>query len=400
MTTTAAASPPAGLSRFAITVLLVDDQAIIGEAVRRMLADEPDIALHFCQDPTKALEMAGRVRPTVILQDLVMPEVDGLTLVKFFRANPATRDVPMIVLSSKEEPIVKAEAFAVGASDYLVKLPDRIELIARIRYHSAGYIRLLERNEAYRALHQSRERLAQEIAAGVRFVRSLLPQPVKTPVRIDWWYVPCAELGGDTFGYQWLDDDRLALYLLDVAGHGLDSALFSVSIMNVLRARSLSNTDLGEPGQVLGALNEAFPMEEYGNKFFTMWYGVYHRAGSELAWCNGGHPPALLFRGDAAEAAPQLLNNENPVLGVLPGVEFSTARSKIAPGSRLYLYSDGVHEIHKPDGSEWQFEEFTDFMRRPPDPGAAIPEQLLCHVRRLKGEELLDDDFSMLEITF
>src|SRR5437763_3835375 len=87
-----------------IKVLLVDDQAIVGESVRRMLAAESDVEFHFCQDPTKALPLAEELRPTVILQDLVMPEVDGLMLVRFFRANPATRDIPMIVLSSKEEP--------------------------------------------------------------------------------------------------------------------------------------------------------------------------------------------------------------------------------------------------------------------------------------------------------
>ena len=128
------------------TVLLIDDQAIVGEAVRRMLAPEADIQFHFCQDPTKALETANALQPTVILQDLVMPDVDGLMLVKFFRANPATRQTPMIVLSSKEEPVVKAQAFALGANDYLVKLPDRVELVARVRYHSRGYVALLERN--------------------------------------------------------------------------------------------------------------------------------------------------------------------------------------------------------------------------------------------------------------
>src|SRR5512136_80538 len=86
-----------------ITVLLVDDQAIIAEAVRRMLAAESDICFHYCSDPTKAIEHANAIGPTVILQDLVMPEVDGLTLVKFFRANPKTRDIPLIVLSTKEE---------------------------------------------------------------------------------------------------------------------------------------------------------------------------------------------------------------------------------------------------------------------------------------------------------
>ena len=96
-----------------------------------MLAGEPGLQFHFCSDPTKAIEKANAVQPTVILQDLVMPDVDGLTLVKFYRANPATGgEVPLIVLSTKEEPETKAQAFATGANDYLVKLPDKVELIA------------------------------------------------------------------------------------------------------------------------------------------------------------------------------------------------------------------------------------------------------------------------------
>ncbi|MEA2039408.1 MAG: adenylate/guanylate cyclase domain-containing protein [Thermodesulfobacteriota bacterium] len=138
-----------------ITVLLVDDQAMIGEAVRRMLVTEQDVDFYFCQDPTQAVKVANRISPTVILQDLIMPEIDGLTLVRYFRANPTTRDVPLIVLSSKEEAVTKAEAFALGANDYLVKLPDRLEIIARIRYHSRGYINLLERNEAQAQLEKA-----------------------------------------------------------------------------------------------------------------------------------------------------------------------------------------------------------------------------------------------------
>src|SRR6266404_383025 len=107
---TAGSAAGATLTQHKVTVLLVDDQAIVGEAVRRMLASEQDIVFHHCTDPTKALERANALEPTVILQDLVMPEVDGLTLVKFFRANPKTRDVPLIVLSTKEEPAIKAQA--------------------------------------------------------------------------------------------------------------------------------------------------------------------------------------------------------------------------------------------------------------------------------------------------
>src|SRR6185312_5036354 len=126
-----------------------------------------------------ALDEAARIKPTVILQDLVMPDIDGLTLVKNFRANEGTKEIPMIVLSTKEDPAVKAEAFALGANDYIVKLPDRLELLARIRYHSKGYINLLQRNEAFEALEESQRRLAGEIKQAANYVRSLLPEKLR-----------------------------------------------------------------------------------------------------------------------------------------------------------------------------------------------------------------------------
>ena len=145
----------------AVIVFLVDDQAMIGEAERRALAGESDIVFHYCASATEAVAMAERIGPTVILQDLVMPEVDGLTLVSRYRANPATRDIPIIVLSSKEDAAVKSEAFAADVSDYLVKLPDRIELIARIRHHSKSYLNRLQRDAAYRALTESQQKLLE-----------------------------------------------------------------------------------------------------------------------------------------------------------------------------------------------------------------------------------------------
>ena len=144
-----------------ITVLLIDDQAIIGEAVRRMLAPEKDIIFYYEIDPTKTLKVAKECQPTVILQDLVMPDVDGLVLVRFIRSkNAPTRDIPLIVLSSKEDPVIKAKAFELGANDYLVKLPDRVELIARIRYHSKAYNNLLKRQEAEAQLKEENLRQA------------------------------------------------------------------------------------------------------------------------------------------------------------------------------------------------------------------------------------------------
>jgi len=146
---------------YPVMVLLVDDQAMVGEAVRRALANQINIDFHYCAHPDEAIEAAQKTRPTVILQDLVMPGIDGLTLVRQYRANPATRNVPIIVLSTREDPAVKSAAFTAGANDYLVKLPDTIELVARIRYHSRSYVNLLQRDEAYRALRQSQQQLLE-----------------------------------------------------------------------------------------------------------------------------------------------------------------------------------------------------------------------------------------------
>jgi len=144
-----------------VTVLLVDDQIMVGEAIRRALVQERDVVYHFCPNPDDAVSEAQRLKPTVILQDLVLPRVDGLTLVRAYRDTPTLRDVPIIVLSTKEDPVTKSAAFAAGANDYLVKLPDAIELIARIRYHSRSYLALRERDEAYRALHASQQQLLE-----------------------------------------------------------------------------------------------------------------------------------------------------------------------------------------------------------------------------------------------
>ncbi len=140
-------------------VLLVDDQALVGESLRRLLAHERDINFHFCSDGGVAVEQARKIQPTVILQDLVMPGVNGLDLVKQYRSDPVLKDIPVLVLSVREEPEMKRDAFAAGADDYLVKLPDRLEMLARIRYHSTAYLARRDRDDAMRALRESQREL-------------------------------------------------------------------------------------------------------------------------------------------------------------------------------------------------------------------------------------------------
>ena len=383
-----------------IRVLLVDDQKIVAEAIRRMLEPETDIEFHYCSDPAQALTQAKELAPTIILQDLVMPDIDGLLLLKFYRANAATRDVPVIVLSSQEEPVTKAKAFELGASDYLVKLPNRIELVARVRHHSKGYVHLLERNEAFQALRESQQELAEDVAQAERYVTSLLPEMMVTEsVVTDWKFIPSAKLGGDSFGYHWIDEDHLACYLLDVCGHGVKSALMSVSAMNVLRAQSLAKCDFREASQVLCALNNAFLMDKHNQMYFTIWYGVYNKTTRILNYSGAGHPPALLISGPPdAPTQCQQLESQGPMNGVMEDMPYEGVTLLVEPGSRLYLYSDGVCELHRPNESMWPFGDFVEAMSAPLALGESALERIHITGRRVQAGNPFLDDFSILEL--
>ena len=386
-------------------VLLVDDQPIIGEAVRRMLVADGGVAFHYCREPETAIETAAATAPTVILLDLVMPGIDGLELLRRLRADDRFRDVPIIVLSTKEEPAVKAEAFSLGANDYLVKLPDRVELLARVRHHSRGYTALLERNAAFEELRASREALAADLAAASRYVCSLLPPPGPVGgLRAEWRFLPSADLGGDAFGYHELDAGRVAIYLLDVCGHGVGAALLGVSVLNAVRGGALPGADFRDPASVLTALNRAFPMERHNDMFFTMWYGVYDRATRSLDWSGGGHPPALLVppaatAGDAEGAA--CLDSDGPLVGAIDGLDFVRRTTTVPPGSRLWLFSDGAFEVVQADGTMASFARFRDSLVTlgVADPVRSL-DTLLEQVRQLAGGRPLVDDVSILAVDF
>jgi adenylate cyclase len=160
--------PPSGVRVAAhaaarpITVLMVDDEPLPARTVARLVAAESDVRFHVCSDPTEALRLATRIRPSLILQDVVMPGIDGISMVRAFRARPETQDVPIVVLSSEESGTIKADAFAAGADDYMVKFPDRAELLARIRHQTARFDRRRDYAAAVEALADSRKKLEGE----------------------------------------------------------------------------------------------------------------------------------------------------------------------------------------------------------------------------------------------
>ncbi len=216
------------------------------------------------------------------------------------------------------------------------------------------------------ALQRVHDRLSLELADAAAYVRSILPLPMRSPFVIDWRFVPSAQLGGDAFGYHWIDDAHFALYLLDVCGHGIGPSLLSVGVLNTLRSGSLPGVDPRDPAQVLQGLNRLYPMASHNDLFFTLWYGVYSVADRQLAYSAAGHPPALLVhpddraeqRGASTTAmssddalCTEALATRGPPIGAVVDAAWQTATTLVPQRSRLYLFSDGAFEIRRADGS-------------------------------------------------
>jgi serine phosphatase RsbU (regulator of sigma subunit) len=248
------------------------------------------------------------------------------------------------------------------------------------------------------ALIRVHERLQRELAEASSYVRSLLPSPMSRPFTIDWRFVPSTELGGDAFGYNWVDPDHFALYLLDVCGHGVGPSLMSIAVLHVLQATSLRGVDFHDPSQVLGALNKRYQMHSNNDLYFTLWYGVYHPATRRLDYGCAGHPPAVLV--DAGMQSVQLLKAKGLPIGLMPDTAYACETLIVPSSTRLYLFSDGAFEVQRPDGTMMKFEELLHFMNRPGIDGQSDLDLLFQHLVQVRGDDTLEDDFSIVRFTF
>ncbi|MCY4357832.1 MAG: PP2C family protein-serine/threonine phosphatase [Gammaproteobacteria bacterium] len=250
--------------------------------------------------------------------------------------------------------------------------------------------------EANLELTRTQTRLQEEMDEAVLYARSVLPDPRQQSPATDWHYEPSTELGGDLFGYHHIDPDHFAIYLIDVCGHGVGPALLSFSVINVLRGQSLIGTDFLSPSSVLGALNNAFPMESQHDKFFTMWYGVHDRRSGELRYSTGGHPPAVLMRGGGDET--ELLGNiGNIAIGTFPDLNYSEGITRVSTGDRLIVYSDGAFELPDAKDGMLEIDDLVNFLSADPSNG---PKEFYDWVRSKNGDLSLPDDFSLLRILF
>jgi sigma-B regulation protein RsbU (phosphoserine phosphatase) len=384
-------------------ILIVDDDAFNREILSRHLERQGHVV---CQasNGREAFSILSEAPFDIILLDVMMPGMNGFQLLEAIRADVRLHDLSTIVVSSLSDSASMARCIELGAEDYLPRDFEPIILKARIDslLEKKEYKR--ENDEALRQLVDAQSRLAAELRDAAQYVRSLLPKKLRwRGVSADWEFIPSLSLGGDCFYYHKIDENRLALYLLDVSGHGIQAALLSATIMNMLRGLSLGGVDYASPSSVLSRLNRSFRMEDQNNMFFTIWYGVYDASTRLLRFASAGSPPAILVGPSGAVVE---LAGDGPVIGVDEKATFSEFDEAIDPGSNLYLFSDGLFEVRTREGAILAWELFRELLEAHHRECAVSPaclspiKRIVDSIRALSAKPLFDDDVSIVEFAF
>jgi phosphoserine phosphatase RsbU/P len=381
-----------------LQILVIDDDPTIRMTLQRFLKSQGYDA-SVAKDGEEGLAKAKELRPSLIICDWMMPIIDGLEVCRQIKSNPELANIYLILLTAKDQEGDLVRGLEMGADDFLGKPPRINELRARVR---AG-LRLYKATEE---IQRQKRLIEQELAQASQYVRSLLPEPLEGEVSIQSSFLPSTQLGGDSFDYFWLDGDHLAFYLLDVSGHGVGSALLSVSVLNLMRTRSLrrsrtsqDTTNFYKPSEVLRDLNNTFQMSVHNEMYFTIWYGVYDKRDHTLVYSSAGHPPAVLISNEDIPKI-KLLKTAGLPIGMMPDINYHEQVCEIDTSSRLYLFSDGVYEIPQEDENIWGFNALIDtFIRTSSDRSSRIDHILTC-VKAAANNHPFEDDLSLLEIEF
>ncbi|MBN2716905.1 MAG: SpoIIE family protein phosphatase [Deltaproteobacteria bacterium] len=383
----------------AYKILIVDDDSSTRNLLKIYLS-QWGYDCTLAEDGSHGWELYQRGSFDMVLTDWMMPGLQGPELCRKIRSHDKRGYTYIVICTVKDNVKNIVEGIESGADDYVTKPFDRNELKVRI---TAGE-RILRLEYT---LEKNNERLQRNLTQAAISLESMLPAPCVTPpVYLNWMFRPAAYIGGDLFNVFALDDDRMSIFSIDVSGHGVASALFAVTLSNMLRpwgaaagARGDGTRygidDLASPTVVAATLNERFQLKPPTDLYFTMFYGVYHRQERVLKWVRAGHPaPIHISKNDVV-----LLEDGDPPIGFLTDYEFTEFQSPLNPGDRLFLYTDGIIDVTSPTfmpfGVDRLKKRLLALSEVPLNEALSTFEK---HIIDYRGSEDFDDDLSLLGV--
>jgi phosphoserine phosphatase RsbU/P len=343
-------------------ILVVDDTAANLQVLVGMLKDR---GYKVRPAPSGKLAIAAALResPDLILLDINMPDMNGYEVCQYLKSNDQLKRIPVIFISALSEQLDKVKAFATGGVDYITKPFQMEELHARVETHLKLHRLQQELEEANARLAKVNDRMSRDLKAAAKIQQTFLPEemPAALGANFAWVYRPCDELAGDALNVIPFGDGQFGLYVLDVSGHGVASALLSVTISRLLSrptdpssivrgARSAKELHaVSSPPEIAAHLNRLFPLDAATEQLTTMVYGILSIPTGDFNYVSAGHPgPVHLAYGKE----PVILESAGFPLGLTDGV-YQERTIRLGPGDRLYLYSDGLPEAMNSAGNQF-----------------------------------------------
>jgi sigma-B regulation protein RsbU (phosphoserine phosphatase) len=389
----------------AIPLLIVDDDPVFALFVRQLvevLSSELPCAPEWVDTAEKALEILSRQRYELVLLDYNLPGANGLQVLAQIQELPTAQQPAVIMLTASGNEAVAVEAMKRGAKDYLPKADLEVPPLTRALKSALAQKRLAEQVARYNAQMQAELDMARTLQ------QSLLPDkypcfpreapPEQSALRFEHRFHSTTALAGDFFGVLGLSDTEAGVFICDVMGHGVRSALVTAMVRALVDELA---PRLRDPGQFLTEMNRklaAILKQTDGPLYATAFYLIANPAGGQMRYANAGHPRPLHLQRRAGAASPlPMTQRGGPALGLFGQSAYATSRCPLAEEDLVLLFTDGLFEVVVADGEDYGQERLLAAAReRMPLPLPKLLDELLADVRTFSGGKEFDDDVCLL----
>jgi sigma-B regulation protein RsbU (phosphoserine phosphatase) len=369
------------------SILIVDDTPANLRLVSQMLAGR-GYQVRPVPDGELALSAVRAEPPDLILLDVRMPGMDGYEVCTRLKADPQTRDIPIIFISALDATQDKVKAFTLGGVDYITKPFQIEEVLARVATHLT-LRRLQDR------LQRANEKMTRELTLAGEVQTSFLPRDLPT---IPGWQLsivlrPARETSGDFCDVNLLPNGRFGILIADVVDKGVAAALYMALSWTLIRTYATLHPT--QPELVLHAVNRRILSDTQANQFVTAFYGILDPATGELVYASAGHcPPYLLVAGGDGQTLK--LTRTGMPLGIFEDETWGQSTAQVAPGDVLVLYTDGITEAQNRRGTCLGVDRFLETTRSHLGlPVQAIVDAILSDVHAFVGDTPQSDDIAL-----
>ncbi|MEN8200208.1 MAG: SpoIIE family protein phosphatase [Thermodesulfobacteriota bacterium] len=390
-------------------ILIVDDNEV-NRLLLSKIVEEAGFNYCLAVDGDEAVFQALAETPDLILLDIMMPGKDGYQACSEIKSHPTTANIPIIFLSAMGHSEDKIKGLELGGTDYVTKPFNAGELLARV--NTQLKIKHLTEDilRANRDLCKKQRALDADLQSAAEIQKSLLPAHFANSPGLDiaWQFQPCDAVGGDIFDIYRLDEEHWAFYMLDVSGHGVPSAMITVSVQQQLQPSTglLVKKNIAPPpyyeiiapSEVLTKLDKEYPIDRF-DRYFTIVYMILNVKTGHLVYSGAAHPPPVLLRNDGDI---ELLKEGGTIIGMDGIVPFEQGEELLQPGDTLYLYTDGIPEYRNNRGEFYTDDRLYEEIRQKQDspPSQATAEIVKTVIHQFGDNNPPQDDISLLSIKY